>query len=151
MSTEGLDFEKIFEYVSFPISVGSPEPPNLLLYVNQAYCDMTGYSKEELIGTNPGKLLQGTTADKTREMIREKLNAKEQIDVLVKNYRKDGSIFYNELHIHPVIDEEGQCLYFVGTPKDVTDRIRCAEETMHKLVHKVKAGFRELRHTLNEV
>ena len=98
-----LDFAKILDNVTLPLCISEGEKPNNLVYVNKAFCELTGYSAEELLGKNPGELLQKNLSSSKREYMREKLDRHESIDVLVKNFRKDNSEFWNGLHIHPVI------------------------------------------------
>jgi len=139
-----LDFAKIFEFVSTPLTVANAEKPNNLVYVNKAYCELTGYTAGELLGKNPGALLQHELYTKTREAIREKLDKHESIDVLVKNYRKDGSMFWNGLHIHPVIDDDGTCLYWVGMAKDVTQFVDEVSAGLEAIITTVKDSFQQM-------
>jgi len=139
-----LDFAKIFEFVSTPLTVATAEKPNNLVYVNKAYCELTGYTAGELLGKNPGALLQHELYTKTREAIREKLDKHESIDVLVKNYRKDGSMFWNGLHIHPVIDDDGTCLYWVGMAKDVTQFVDEVSAGLEAIITTVKDSFQQM-------
>jgi PAS domain S-box-containing protein len=144
-----LDFAKIFENIITPLTVAEPEHPNNLVYVNKAYCDLTGYTAEELIGTNPGKLLQKDITTSKREFIRRKLNSHESIDVLVKNYRKDGTSFWNGLHIHPVM-ENGKCLYWVGMAKDVSVYVDQVNEGLEAVIAVVK-GFHQMTDDLKSI
>lgn len=104
--------------------------PNI--YVNPALCRMTGYSQQELIGHNL-RLLQGSETDKiAREKIRYALKQGISCEVTLKNYRKDGSVFWNELLLSPVHDEEGELTHYIGIQTDVSER-RQAEEERHAL------------------
>ena len=149
MST--LDFAEIFEYIVAPLSIGEAEKPNNLVYVNKAYCDLTGYSPEELIGKNPGKLLQLEPYTKTREAMREKLDKKESIDVLVKNYRKNGTLFWNGLHIHPVIDNTGACIYWVGMANDVTQFVQEVDARLEAIISTMKDSFQHMSKDLDKI
>ena len=144
-----INFKKVFEGIKVAFSVADPEYPNRLLYVNKAYCDLTGYSPEELIGTNPGELLQKPPYTKTREQIRSKLNAYEDSVSLVLNYRKDGSTFWNELHLHPVM-EGGKCIYWVGTPVDVTAQVNNSAAELEKVIAKLKMNVAEIKTSMIE-
>ena len=109
------------------------------MYANQAYCDMTGYSKSELIGVNPGQLLQ-RNAHKSRQAIREKIDTLEPINIMVQNYKKDDTMFWNELHLYPVFDEE-KCIYWVGLATDITDRMLNIAKNLDSFSHSVKNTF----------
>jgi len=103
-----------------------------IIYLNPAFALMSGYAREELMGRNP-RFLQGPETDPAAlQQIRDALERGESCLVTLKNYRKDGSTFWNELHISPVWDSRGQVSHFVGTQTDVT-QLRQAEEERHEL------------------
>ena len=102
-------------------------PDNPIIYVNPAFERTTGYLMEEAIGRN-GRFLQGEDRDQPslgelRAAIREGRGCR----VVLRNYRKDGSLFWNELYVSPVHDEEGRLTNFVGVQNDVTERKRIEE------------------------
>ena len=102
-----------------------------LSYVNQAFFDQTGYSREEVIGRNC-RFLQGEGTDpNTVELIRTALKAFQPLDIEILNYKKDGTPFWNRLRMSPVYDEEGQPIAFVGIQSDITairERARVDQE-----------------------
>jgi len=103
-----------------------------IIYANPAFSQMTGYSREELIGRNP-RILQGPETDpEAIESIRRALREAQPCLVTLKNYRKDGTIFWNELFISPVRDSQGNLTHFIGVQTDVT-QLRRAEEERHEL------------------
>jgi PAS domain S-box-containing protein len=102
-------------------------PDNPIMYVNPAFERTTGYSAEEAIGRNC-RFLQGEDRDQPalgelRAAIREGRGCQ----VVLRNYRKDGTLFWNELYVSPIHDEEGRLTYFVGVQNDVTGRKRIEE------------------------
>ena len=105
---------------------------NPIIYVNPAFAQMTGYARDELMGRNP-RFLQGPETDpQSLQKIRDTLRQGESCLITLKNYRKDGATFWNELYISPVRDSEGQVSHFIGTQTDVT-QLRQAEEERHEL------------------
>ncbi|MCL7743390.1 EAL domain-containing protein [Guyparkeria hydrothermalis] len=103
------------------VVIADARRPDLpIIYTNAAFTRMTGYSAEEVLGHNC-RFLQGeqTDPDAVRE-IHEALAEKRPVRVLLRNYRKDGSQFWNELHIAPVEDESGEVSHFVGLQNDVS-------------------------------
>lgn len=104
--------------------------PNI--YVNPALTRLTGYGKEELLGHNM-RMLQGPDTDPAavRE-IADALRAGRDCAVVLKNYRKDGTPFWNELRVSPVRDEASALTHFIGIQTDVTERRR-ASEARHEL------------------
>jgi sigma-B regulation protein RsbU (phosphoserine phosphatase) len=104
--------------------------PNI--YVNPALSRITGYSREELLGQNM-RLLQGADTDPAAlEQIRRALENGESCEIVLKNHRKDGAPFWNELLISPVYDKAGKLKNYIGIQTDVTERRR-AEESRHEL------------------
>ncbi|WP_221030227.1 PAS domain-containing protein [Actomonas aquatica] len=93
-----------------------------IIYVNQAWIRMTGYSLEESIGRN-ARFLQGPDTDEAVvEQIRQHLGDGRLFHGELLNYRKDGTPFWNELELRPVRGQDGKLTHFVGTCTDVTER-----------------------------
>lgn len=99
-----------------------------VIYVNPAFEKLTGYPAAEVLGRNC-RFLQGTH-DQAREkaQLRQALAEGSPCTVTLQNYRKDGSLFWNELSISPMRDLHGQVMYFVGLLKDVSARIRLEQQ-----------------------
>jgi len=105
---------------------------NPTIYVNPALSRITGYSRDELIGQSM-RLLQGPDTDPAAvEQIREAVRSGTSCEVVLQNYRKDGTPFWNELLISPVLDDTGKLTHFIGIQTDVTEW-RKAEESRHEL------------------
>jgi len=105
--------------------------PNI--YVNPALSRITGYSREELLGQSMRMLLGPDTDKAAIEEIRRALAEGRGCELVLKNYRKEGTPFWNELLIAPVRDQSSVKLtHFIGVHADVTERRR-AEEERHEL------------------
>ena len=115
---------RIFRSVSSGITVAKASLPDLsLIYVNPAFEVMTGYSFEEVIGKNC-RFLQGNDHDQAGvTLIREALRAQREVTATIKNYRKDGSFFWNELSLSPIRNREGIVTHIVGIQNDITARV----------------------------
>ena len=103
-------------------------PENPIVYVNPAFERLTGYSSDEALGRNC-RFLQGpeTDADSVRR-IHEAIAADQEVNVVLLNYRRDGSTFWNDLTIAPVRDDAGNLTHHIGVQNDVTARKRAEEE-----------------------
>ncbi|WP_324665795.1 sensor histidine kinase [Haloarcula sediminis] len=104
------------------ITISDPsQPDNPLIYVNDGFLEHTGYSREDVIGRNC-RFLQG---EQTREQpvaaMRAAIAAEEPVSVELRNYRKDGSLFWNHVTIVPIRDESGTVTNFLGYQRDITD------------------------------
>ena len=105
------------------ITIADPnQEDNPLIYVNDAFVEMTGYQREEVLGENC-RFLQGENTDPDRvASIREAIDAQEPITTELRNYRADGTEFWNHLEIAPVRDESGAVVNWIGFQRDVTER-----------------------------
>ena len=104
------------------------QPDNPIIYVNSAFERMTGYSAQEALGRNC-RFLQGTEREQPAlEELRAALREGRQSKVVLRNYKKDGTLFWNELSISPVRDKAGKLVNFIGIQEDVTRRKKAEEE-----------------------
>lgn len=112
------------ESITHGILITDPaQDDNPITYVNRALERMTGYTRDEMIGKNC-RFLQGADTDaESIELIRNAVDNKQAVTVTLKNYRKDGSGFWNEFTLSPVQDSAGNTVNFVGVQQDVTSRI----------------------------
>jgi diguanylate cyclase (GGDEF)-like protein/PAS domain S-box-containing protein len=120
-----------------------------LVYVNPAFERMTGYSAAEVLGRNPRFLYGGERNQPGVEALRTAGREQREMTALVRNYRKDGTPFWNELHVAPVRDESGRVTHFVGVGTDVTDRIRYQEEVERQANYDALTGLPN-RNLLND-
>lgn len=94
-----------------------------LVYVNVGFEKMTGYSSREVLGKNC-RFLQGEDrAQPSIEVMREAVKNGESCVVMLRNFRKDGTLFWNEFNMSPVRDAAGVVTHFIGVLKDVTARV----------------------------
>lgn len=98
----------------------SPGPH--IVYVNPGFTRMTGYLPEEVIGKTP-RILQGPKTDPAvLKHLRRTLEEGKVFFGQAVNYRKDGSEFWNEWHIEPIRDDDGQVTHFIAIQHDITER-----------------------------
>lgn len=95
----------------------------ILIYVNPAFERLTGYAAADILYRDC-RFLQGAERDQpARARIRQAIASKQPCREVLRNERKDGSVFWNELSITPVFNESDRRTYFIGVQKDVTDQI----------------------------
>jgi two-component system cell cycle sensor histidine kinase/response regulator CckA len=98
-----------------------------VLYVNDAFCAMTGYDRAEVVGRSL-HFLRGPDSDPaTLERIRKALEAGQPLRVELRNYRKDGTGFWVDLSLVPVPDRTGRVAHWVMIQRDITDRQAAGE------------------------
>ena len=104
-----------------------------IVYVNAGFERMTGYTPAEVLGRNC-RFLQGDDTNQAElARLRLALRDKQSCRVTLRNYRKDGSMFWNELDVSPVYDEVGNLTNFIGVQKDVTERIEASQQLQEAL------------------
>ena len=108
------------------------QPDDPLVYVNPAFERTTGYSAEEVLGRNCRFLQDEDRDQQAVGELRAAVREGRHCSVVLRNYRKDGTLFWNELSIYPVRDEERRVTNFVGVQNDITERIR-AEEILSEI------------------
>lgn len=101
---------------------------NILIYANAAFEHLTGYTSDEILYQDC-RFLQGDDRDQVAlAEIKTAIREGRPTRVTVRNYRKDGSLFWNELSITPIYNEADQLTYFIGVQHDVSDLVRLREE-----------------------
>ncbi|MGR8941822.1 MAG: PAS domain-containing protein [Gammaproteobacteria bacterium] len=111
------------------ITLSDPDlEDNPIVYANKAFEQITGYSQEETVGRNC-RFLQGQETDQPElQQIREAIKNARPVEATLKNFRKNGELFYNRLSITPLFDHQGRLIYFLGVQYDVTEQIRAQQE-----------------------
>ena len=105
-----------------------------LVYVNQGFESLTGYAADEVVGKNY-HMLQGDDTDQPEiAVIRAAIAKGQGCVVTLRNYRKDGTMFWNQLSISPVHDAEGVLTHFIGIQKDATDKVQL-EQQLNELIY----------------
>lgn len=97
-------------------------PDNPLIMVNPAFERITGYSSDESIGRNCRFLLNNERDQPALHVLRAAIRKKQSCRVVLKNFKKDGRAFWNELHIAPVRNDSGETSHFIGIQSDITAR-----------------------------
>jgi PAS domain S-box-containing protein len=119
------------------VTLSDPDlPDNPIVYANAVFARMTGYAQEEILGHNC-RFLQGQDREQPGlELIRRALREHVPLEVTLRNYRKDGSLFHNRLAIQPLRDAGGKLIYYLGIQYDVTELIEAQTEVnrLHSLL-----------------
>ncbi|BDA49232.1 probable signal transduction histidine-protein kinase BarA at N-terminal half [Coccomyxa sp. Obi] len=107
------------------ITIADPNLPDCpLMYVNEAFCSMTGYTREEIIGRNC-RFLQGPDTDPASiARIRAAVKEERELSLEILNYKKNGDKFWNLLSMMPVRNPAGAVVSYIGVQSDITELIR---------------------------
>jgi diguanylate cyclase (GGDEF)-like protein/PAS domain S-box-containing protein len=106
------------------VLVDAQNPEHPVVYVNPGFESLTGYSSADLIGRNLRLLQADDREQDARHRLREALAKGESCRVLLRNYRKDGTVFWNEMTVLPLRDGEGRITHFAGHHRDAGERLR---------------------------
>lgn len=132
-------YKAIIEKATDAVVVTDPE--QRIIFVNDTYASMTGYSKDEVIGKRP-KILQGPDTDQNElAKLRQALKTRQPGYAELVNYKKSGEKFWTSISIFPVIDNANDKRYWVGIKRDITEQRKAYEELntlLHELHHRVK-------------
>lgn len=124
------------------------QPDNPIIYCNKAFETITGYSRKEIIGHNC-RFLQAQDRDqKERETLARCIAEGEECRVEIRNYRKNGDLFWNELYMAPVKNTAGEITNFIGIQNDVTWRKNAEHDLRQQKVvmeQKIKERTRALK------
>jgi PAS domain S-box-containing protein len=118
-----------------------------IIYCNAAFNEMTGYSRDEVMGINCQFLQNDDRDQEAIKIMAESIQKGEACNVIVRNYRKDGSLFWNDLSITPLYDKAEQLTHFIGVQNDVTgiqNTKNQLEEYANKLEEKVTERTKEI-------
>jgi diguanylate cyclase (GGDEF)-like protein/PAS domain S-box-containing protein len=134
--------QKIFDAVSNGITICDARQPDLpLIYVNAAFESISGYTAKESCGRNC-RFLQGTDTNQVGvESIREAIRQRQSTRVLLKNYKKNGQPFWNELYLSTIFDATGELTHFIGIQNDVTTQVESAERLNYLAHHDILTGL----------
>ncbi|GAA4020655.1 PAS domain-containing sensor histidine kinase [Actimicrobium antarcticum] len=123
-----------------------PDAP--IVFCNPAFTRMTGYSSQEVIGKNCRFLQKDDPNPGDKAAIRLAISKREPMRTLIRNYRRDGSMFWNELALYPLSDTSGGEHFYAATQRDVTESVQNAEKLANirnDLEDRVRERTTELR------
>jgi PAS domain S-box-containing protein len=119
--------ERLNDVVIITESRPIDEPGPRIVFVNDAFKRVTGYSRAEALGRTP-RILHGPRTQRGElDRVRAALERREFVLVRVINYKKDGKEFWNEFSIVPITNAEGECTHFISIQRDITEQVALEE------------------------
>ncbi len=117
------------------------QPDQPIIYVNPAFERITGYTPDEAIGRNC-RFLQGSDRNQVDlGKLRVLLKEGEEGRVVLRNYRKNGDLIWNELYLAPVRDDRNRITHYVGVLSDITDSKKYQLELERRATHDLLTGL----------
>ncbi|PAU95094.1 hypothetical protein CK503_02525 [Aliifodinibius salipaludis] len=109
------------------------DPNENIEWVNDAFVEVTGYQREEVMGKKPGALLQGPNTDpKTVRQISRKIEDQQTFSEEILNYTKEGEPYWLKLDVTPITNENGDIIQFFSIQEDITEQIETEQQLKHE-------------------
>lgn len=154
LSTETLrqDFELLTKALDSSTSgiiiTDNTQPDNPIIFCNAAFEKITGYQRSEIIGHNCRFLQQQDRGQPARAVLANAVKEGKECTIEIRNYHKNGNLFWNELYMSPVTDDSGAVTHFIGIQNDITSRKKIEldlQDQKDGMEKKVKERTSELR------
>jgi PAS domain S-box-containing protein len=119
--------ESVITYATDAVMITEAQPINppgpKIVYINDAFTKMTGYSKDEVIGKSP-RMFQGSRTSREKlDKLRKALENWEACDIEIVNYKKNGESFWINMTLAPVTDTTGKYTHWISIQRDITERM----------------------------
>ena len=132
---------KALESTTSPLIItDNQQEDNPIIYANQAFLDLCGYDESEIVGQNCRFLQGNDSKEAVVKDLREAVHAGDDIRVTIKNYKKDGTGFWNDLVVSPIKNDKGKVTHFIGMQLDITDRMTHTEKLEQSQASLLKAN-----------
>ncbi|WP_209792136.1 PAS domain-containing sensor histidine kinase [Ensifer adhaerens] len=122
-----MAISRIEDFVIVTKTASQPGGRQTIVYVNDAFIRITGYSRPDALGRSPGFLQGHGTELATIEAIDRAITRSRAIRVELLNYAKDGREYWVDMSIAPIVGSDGRASHFVATGRDITEKKRAAE------------------------
>jgi len=119
-----------------------------LVYVNEAFVELTGYPANEVLGHNCRFLQGADTEPADVAAMSSALREGREVRTVVRNYRRDGRPFWNELHLSAVRDDTGQLTHYIGYQVDVSERVERERQLYQLAYYDAGSGLPNLAHAV---
>jgi len=115
-------FDALVENCFDSVMIAEATPKSPIVYVNKAFTDLTGYSREEVLGKSPGFLQGAGTDASVLQQLHADMEAGRVFEGKAINYRKDGSPFVMWWRVIPVTSNAAQPSYFVAFQREALQK-----------------------------
>lgn len=110
------------------IIVDAKQPAMPIIFANHAFEELTGYTLSEILGKNCRFLQKKDRSQEGLSIVRDAIQHSKKANFMLRNYKKNGELFYNHIYISPVKDENGYVTHYVGVQYDVTEKVELQQK-----------------------
>ncbi|MDD5717582.1 MAG: ATP-binding protein [Sulfuricurvum sp.] len=151
---ELIRFKEYQKAIDKSAIVSKTDPRGVITYVNQAFCDISGYSREELVGKSHSIVRHPDTPPKLFQEMWQSIKSKKIFHATIKNRKKNGDPYYVDATIVPILDDENKISEFIAMRYDVSALVEAVETA--RLAERAKDEFlanmsHEIRTPLNAI
>lgn len=151
-NTAKQDFELLIRALDASLSgiiiTDNTQPDNPIIYCNKAFETISGYQRAEIIGHNCRFLQKDDRNQQARQILKAAIEKGESAVVDIRNYKKDGTLFWNELYMSPIKNGDDRIHYFIGVQNDITRRKKAEDEVkanQAKMEQRIEDRTKELK------
>ena len=126
------ELQKYFEIVNQNISISTTDLKGIITYVNEAFCKMSGYTKDELIGYNHNIIRHPDMIDNDFKQMWDVVQSGKKWQGRIKNIRKDKSHYWLELNIDPIFDDKNNIISYTAVGINITNKIKLEDLTKNQ-------------------
>lgn len=120
--------ESVVKHTNDGIMITEAKPGHPIVYVNEAFTKVTGYTNDEVYGKN-ARIFQGPKTDKSQfPALKNAIVNWQPFELTLINYKKNGEEYWNNFSISPVMNNKGEYTHWISIERDVTDQIKANEE-----------------------
>ncbi len=120
--------ESVIKHTNDGVMITEAKENHSIVYINEAFTKVTGYTINEIYGKNP-KIFQGPKTDKSQfSKMKEAIKNWQPCELTVINYKKNGDEYWNNFSISPVMNDKGEYTHWISVERDVTEQIKANEE-----------------------
>lgn len=132
-----------------PVSIIITNLDGNIEYVNQKFCELTGYSKEEIIGKNPSIIQSGETPTENYKNLWDTIISGEEWHDELHNKKKNGELYWEFAHISPIFDSNGKTTHFIAIKEDISERKR-TENELQEIYEELRLSNQMIQESLYE-
>ncbi|MCX6143218.1 MAG: PAS domain S-box protein [Ignavibacteriales bacterium] len=112
------------------VSIAITDVNGIIEYVNSKFCAVSGYSREELIGSSPAIVKSGLTPEAVYRQLWDTIRAGSEWHADLQNRHRDGTLYWESVTISPIRNNQGAISHFLAVKEDITERMKLERQLL---------------------